>query len=302
MMDYSLPMKPLPGYKQFSRKIELTRCGVELFAYEVGPEDGPIVVLVHGLADEADTWRHILLPLSQGWRVIAFDLPGFGRSSKPHRPYNMEFFQQVLLELLEVQGIKTVRLVGHSLGGMIVHLFGLEHPDRVDRLVLLSGSLLVKQQKLNIKSLVMLVPGLGEWNYNHLRHNPQAAFNTLKPYYANLTTFSDDERDFLFERVNQRVWDDAQRFAYFSTLRSIASWIIPVQRNLPERLAGWEIPTRVIWGGADQITISDNGLALTQIQPFTEWRLVPGAGHNIQQDAPQVLFEEISRGLSTEEP
>lgn len=301
-MDYSLPMKPFPGFEPFSRKIKLTQSRVEIFAYDVGPQEGPTVVIVHGLADEADTWRHLLLPMAQSWHVTAFDLPGFGRSSKPRRPYTMEFFQQVLLELLDVQGMQTVGLVGHSLGGMIAHFFALEHPERVNRLILVSGSLLAKQQKMNIKSLAMLIPGLGEWNYNRLRRNPQAAFDTLKPYYANLTSFSDDERAFLFERVNQRVWDNAQRYAYFSTLRSIAGWLIPMQRNLPERLAGWKIPTRVIWGEADQITIPASGAALVQIQPLTEFRLVPGAGHNIQQDVPQELIEEITRGLSTEKP
>jgi pimeloyl-ACP methyl ester carboxylesterase len=297
-MDYSLPMKPYPGYESFTRKIKLTQSEVELFAYDVGRQEAQTVVLVHGLADEADTWRHLLQTLAQRYRVIAFDLPGFGRSSKPRRNYTMEFFQQVLLELLDILGTLSVGLVGHSLGGMIAHLFALEHPERVNRLVLLSGSLLVKQQKMNIKSLAMLVPGLGEWNYNRLRRSPQAAFDTLKLYYANMAILADDEQAFLFERVNQRVWDNAQRYAYFSTLRSMASFLIPMQRNLPERLADWKIPTRIIWGEEDQITFPANGVALAQIQPFTELRLLPGAGHNIQQEAPHELIEEIFRGLS----
>jgi pimeloyl-ACP methyl ester carboxylesterase len=78
----------------------------------------------------------------------------------------------------------------------------------------------------------------------------------------------------------------------------MAGWILPLQRTLPGRLAKWRIPTRVIWGEKDLITSPMNGAALAQIQPFTQFKAIPGAGHNVQQDAPQALLEEILTALS----
>jgi pimeloyl-ACP methyl ester carboxylesterase len=58
----------------------------EFFFYRSGRADAPPLLLLHGMGDDADTWRHLFLPLSRFFRVIAPDLPGFGRSPAGRRP------------------------------------------------------------------------------------------------------------------------------------------------------------------------------------------------------------------------
>ena len=125
MNVYQRPMQPWPGLAPYLRHVHLPKSGCTLALYDAGRgESGPLL-LIHGMADEADTWRHLLPALSAQHRVLAPDLPGFGRSEQPRRPYTLVFFQETMLELLDELEIDRATLIGHSLGGMIAHSIAL---------------------------------------------------------------------------------------------------------------------------------------------------------------------------------
>jgi pimeloyl-ACP methyl ester carboxylesterase len=274
-----------------------------LFFYEAGPASAPPLLLVHGLGDEADTWRHLAPSLSARHHIVAPDLPGYGRSDKPKRPYTLAFFQEVLLELLAELEIESATLAGHSLGAALVHSMALAQtqPERtpglqklgVERLILIDGSLVTRSRPLDLATLLFLIPGLGEWQYNRLRNDPEAAYETLRAYFGDLDRLPAEDRDFLLQRVNERVWSDGQRRAFFSTLRHLARDVPGQQKELPGRLAGLAVPTVVIWGELDQINPQDNGRATVELQPRARFVLVPGAGHNVQQEKPQAVLSAI---------
>ncbi len=180
MNDFRQPMQPYPGLEQYSRSIHLPGLDLDLFYYEAGTSANPPLLLAHGLGDEADTWRHLIGPLSRRWHVIAPDLPGFGRSAKPNAAYRATFMQRSMMELLDVLSLERPALGGHSLGANLVHRIALAYPDRCRSLILMSGGLLLKPTSLNLGLLFFMVPGLGEWLYTRLRKDPQVAYNTLK--------------------------------------------------------------------------------------------------------------------------
>lgn len=109
----------------------------DIYCYDHG--HGPVLILVHGMYGDFTDWEPILEPLSENHRVIAFDLPGFGASSKPHVDYTGEFFVATLLALLQELGITKATFVGNSLGGIVCMLFALQHPERVKNLVLIGS-------------------------------------------------------------------------------------------------------------------------------------------------------------------
>ena len=289
-------MQPWPALAQYARSICLPGSGLTLHLYEAGATDAPPMFLIHGLADEADTWRHLVQPLSTRYRVTVPDLPGFGRSDKPDRPYTVPFFRDVLLELLDALGVQCAILVGHSLGAVIIHALALSHGERVDRLVLLGGSLVARSQRVDLATMLFLIPGLGEWLYNHLRKDPQAAYRTLEPYYSRLDRLPEADREFLFQRVNERVWSDGQRRAFLSAFRNLARWIRGQQRDLPSKLAALDVPILALWGEADRIMPVENGHALVELQPTAQLVVVPGAGHNIHQEYPEIVVEALLAG------
>lgn len=290
---YQKPMPPWPALEPYARQVHLARNGLSVHIYATSAGTALPAVLIHGLGDEADTWRHVFPLVAPHRQVIALDLPGFGRSDKPGRAYTLPFFQDVIVELLDVLQIPEAILVGHSFGAAIAQAITLDIPLRAGRLVLIGGSLVNRVQKINPAILIFMLPVLGEWLYNRLRGDPQAAYRTLEPYYAAIDRLPEADRKFLFERVNQRVWDDGQRQAFLSTLRSFARWLPRQQSGLPDRLASLATPTTILWGEADRINPVENGRALVSIQPSAHLVLVPGAGHNLHQEQPDVVLDAI---------
>ena len=98
---------------------------------------------------------------------------------------------------------------------------------------------------------------------------------------------------FLFQRVNERVWSDGQRRAFFSTFRNLARWLPGQQRDLPFRLSTLGVPTLVVWAEADRINSIENGRALAELQPTARLVVVPGAGHDVHQENVGAVLEAI---------
>ena len=296
---YRQPMAPWSGLAQYTRRVILPD-SLGLHIYDSGTSDKPPALLVHGLGDDADTWRHIFDPLTGHFRVIALDLPGFARSDPAPGAYRMPFFKDFLLQLMDTLSIQRVTFVGHSMGAFISQYIALECPDRVAKLILLDGTVISRVQKINRQLLLFLTPVIGEWLYNRLRKDPQAAYATLQPYYANLDALPEADRRFLFERVNQRVWSDTQRVAYFSSLRDLARWAPRQRRKMESQLAESLTPTLLVWGGQDQINPLENAHICLEIQPVAHLVVIPQAGHNLQQERPGELIDAILEFLSKE--
>ncbi len=186
---YAGPMKPAPNLVSFAHKIDLAALGVSLHVYEAGETSALAMVLIHGLQDEADSWRHVLEPLTQTHHVIALDLPGFGRSTKSKLKYGVPLYVDVVLELLNVLKLDKAALVGNSLGGMVAEAFTLAHPERVSQLVLVDGTIRIVAQPTGARSSPikrLLTPFVDRRYFEQLRKNPQGAYDTLYPFYADL--------------------------------------------------------------------------------------------------------------------
>ena len=96
------------------------------------------VILVHGLASNAGFWRYNIPELSKHYRVIAVDLPGYGKSQKSDYAYSISFYAEQLKSLIEELNLKNVILVGHSMGGQIGIKFAIKYPDALSKLILAS--------------------------------------------------------------------------------------------------------------------------------------------------------------------
>ncbi len=299
MNTYQGPMRAWPALAPFGRSVRLSS-GAGMFVYDTAAEDRPPLVLLHGLGDDADTWRHVIGPLSARYRVVAPDLPGFGRSDKPDAAYTVPFFLACLVEMMDLTGVTGasragVTVIGNSLGAMLAQALALEVPALVTRLVLVDGLLVARGQRPSLGALAFLVPGLGEARYNRLRHNPQAAYETLRVYYADLDALPEADRAFLFQRVNERVWSDGQRRASLSVVRRLFAWLASRQRQFAVALAKLQTPTLVVWGEHDRIMPVANAHAYRAIQPAARVVVIPGAGHLPQQEKPAQFMEVLEK-------
>ncbi|MDZ5648686.1 alpha/beta hydrolase [Nitrospirillum sp. BR 11828] len=102
-----------------------------------GKPNGRVALLFHGRNFPASYWDTVIRAFAaDGYRVIATDQIGFGKSSKPDLPYSFDFFAANTAALLDSLGIRQMDLVGHSIGGMLAARFTRTYPERVRRLVL----------------------------------------------------------------------------------------------------------------------------------------------------------------------
>ncbi len=278
MSEFCASMKPFPGLEAFARTMWLPDQEREIFYYDTGEIEKPTALFLHGLGDEADTWRHLIHPIAEHWRVLAPDLPGFGRSDGVKKKYSAEFFTETILEMLSSVDVHRVLLVGHSLGAVLAHKIAQEHPSMARGIVLIDGSPLMKTAGLKLSTLLFLIPWLGERMYEGLRKDPLAAYKSLQPYYADIEKLPIPDRDFLYQRVNQRVWSDKQQAAYFSTLRNFALQAVRQSQSLRDRLEKFNIPTLIFWGEEDQVYSPEGGLELSRLQPDTRTRLASWGG------------------------
>ncbi len=272
---------PHPVLEPYSRNLD----GV--FYFDSEPvSTKPSVVLVHGNGDEADTWRHIFMPLAKSFRVLALDLPGFGRS-RVFESGNLEDLTAGLSGLIESLKLLNVHLVGSSLGAVICAMFASQNPDRVASLALVGGASLDSgelEANPGIKSL--LKPGVGEVYYNGLRTLGQdAAFATLEPYYAKLQALPKTDLEFLRERVWARVWSDTQRDAFLGALRSLFN-------ESPATTSGLEhLPLQLIWGAHDHIVPIQAAEQMQKSLPQAKLEVIENAGHLPHQEQPEAFLK-----------
>jgi len=101
---------------------------------------GPPILLIHGVGARLDNWDGVAAVLSRNFKIVRYDLRGHGKSSKVPGPYSLEMFASDAAGLLGHLAIARAHVAGHSLGGMIAITLAARHPQRVDRLAVLSAA------------------------------------------------------------------------------------------------------------------------------------------------------------------
>ncbi|MGE0739711.1 MAG: alpha/beta fold hydrolase [Hyphomonadaceae bacterium] len=100
--------------------------------------DGPPVILLHGLALAIEIWGKVIADLARDWRVIAFDLPGFGAADRPDAAYDGAFFVAQVVAAMDALSLERAHIIGSSLGASTLVRMSAQHQHRIDRAVLMA--------------------------------------------------------------------------------------------------------------------------------------------------------------------
>jgi len=117
--------------------------GVSTRYVEAGSPDAPAVLMLHGTGGHWETFVSNLGPFSAHFHSVAIDMVGNGFSSKPDVDYEIDLYVAHAMAVLDVLGIETTSIIGTSLGAWVAAAAAIAHPDRVDKLVLMSPAGLV---------------------------------------------------------------------------------------------------------------------------------------------------------------
>lgn len=121
--------------------------GVRTRYAESGPADAPAVVMLHGTGGHWETFARNLGPYGEHYRSLAFDFVGNGFSARPDHDYEIVHYVEHTLAVMDTFGIERAHLLGTSLGSWVAAAIALRHPDRVDRMVLMSVAGLVASEE-----------------------------------------------------------------------------------------------------------------------------------------------------------
>jgi len=273
--------------------------GRDIFVVEVG--EGPPLLMLHGGGPGAtgmSNFSRNIPTLADRFRVIAPDMPGYGRSSKGlDRKDPFGELARAMLGLMDELGLDKAHVLGNSLGGACGLRMALEAPDHVDRLVL-----------------------LGPGGIDTSRRPPTEGLQHLLDYYSGEGPTREKFESFLRKDL---VFDGAALPDALIATRYTASIDPEVVANPPlvrpkdlsdaraldltldPRLSGLQTPTLVLWGVEDRVNPASGGRSLQERMPNCDLYLFSRTGHWVQWEraaqfnAATIAFLSQSRGSRT---
>ena len=227
--------------------------------------EGDPLLLYSGIWGEVRLWGH-LLPHLRGFRTIAFDAPGVGRSQRPVMPMTMRDLARFGPAVLDELGIDSAHVLGVSYGGAVAQQMAFSHPDRVRRLVLVSTS-----------HGAFAIPGdpVAFWHFIQPRsYHPERLETVVGAMFGGrLRREPELIRSMHIERPQDMM-------AVMYRLAPLAGWT-----SLPW-LHAIRHPTLVVAGDDDPVTPLVNHQVIAALIPAAELHTVKGGGHMALLDSP----------------
>ena len=272
----------------------------DLNVHQLHGGHGRPVLFIHGLGSSGYMeWRFNLEPAAASHRVYAPDLPGFGRSEKPRATYGIPYFTRFVDSYMESRGLGKVAVVAASLGGRGALELALEHPERVERLVLVN-SLGLGRPSVHMTYGLITLPRVGETMMraagSALRWAPLPMIRKVAGRYTGVS--ADLERtmdDQYLEHLRELYAAQGYHDAYLATLRSLVNpkSLFGAEYDLTKRLPNIKVPVHLIWGADDPLFPVSHATRAHAAIPDCRLTVIEGAGHTPQAERP----EEFNRAL-----
>ena len=253
--------------------------------------DGERLLLLHGWPQHWYMWRLLVPALGERFRLLMPDLRGFGWSNAPGRGYDAPTFAADAVALLDALGIERVRLVGHDWGGFTSFLLGLSHPERIERMIVLSAPHPWVPRNLRVLTSLWRtwyvvangIPGLGA----RAVANPSRLHRFLNLGREHEVITAESARIYA-ERLSGRERRRTTSGLYRSYLRMVA-------RSLTSGFAGRRltVPTRLVFGADDfyvPVAYLEGG---ERHGDDFQIELVPGTGHFIPEERHDLVADRI---------
>ena len=259
--------------------------GVNLHYQDTGPSKNAIPILfLHGFGASLQTWETWAQALSEDYRVISVDLPGFGLTGEdPSGIYTDQRSVEVLEAFLKELNIPKVVLVGNSMGGKFAWQFAARYPNQVAKLVLISPDGYASPgieygKKPDVPAIADL--------YRYFFSKTFLVMN-LEPAYANPKTLNDA----LVNRYYDLMLAPGVRGAILARMQQTV-----LQDPVPS-LASIQIPTLLIWGEKDAFIPISNSNDYLKVMPNAKRVSLPNIGHLPQEEQPSIGLQVLKEFL-----
>ncbi|MFX1462576.1 MAG: alpha/beta fold hydrolase [Promethearchaeota archaeon] len=249
---------------------------IEMY-YELSGE-GEILLLIHGLGSSTRDWEFQVPKFSQNYQVITIDLRGHGKTDKPKGPYTMEIFAEDIAELLKKLGIKSIHVLGISIGGGIAFQFAVNYPDLVKSLIVVNAGIEIPMDSFKMKleafkrTFIVKLVGMKKMG------KVLATRLFIKP-----------EQEELREKLIER-WSENDKKAYLSSMRALIGW------SIRDKLDKITFPTLIIGSDEDYApsSVKKEYTALLRNARFIE---IEDARHAVPFEKPEEFNEIVMKFL-----
>ncbi len=261
-------------------------------------EDRATILLIHGMAGSSRTWRDVMPALADQHTVLAPDLLGHGESAKPMGDYSLGAFASGLRDLLAVLDLGPVTVIGQSLGGGVAMQLAYQHPELVDRMVLVGSGGLGREVSWMLRMLTL----------------PGAEY--VMPIL--FSPFVSERGDAVGRELQRHGWRSPRltemwrayasltrtenRHAFVRTLRAV---IDPGGQSVSatDRLyLATALPTMLVWGAEDPIIPIEHARRAHEAIPGSRLEVFEGVGHFPHIEQPDRFIEVVLDFIDTTEP
>lgn len=245
---------------------------------------GPAILVLHGWGSSSESWLKIQEFLAKrGYFVVCPDLPGFGKSETPPRPWEVGDYVKWLNNFIEEvkkfssQSIEPFFLLGHSFGGRIAIRLAADYPEKLKKLILCDTAGI--KTKPNIKTkIILFTASLGDILFS------------LKP----LIRFKDIARNFFYMFLSNRDYIKANTIMR-ETIKKV------LEEDLSPELPKIKTKTLIIWGEKDRIVPVKYAYIFKEKIRESKLEILPKIGHSPYLENPKLLSEKILSFLKEDE-
>ena len=262
-----------------------TNDGIRIFYKDWGT--GPTVVFSHGWPLNADAWDPQMLFLGQnGYRVIAHDRRGHGRSSQPWNGNNMDTYADDLGTLLDQLDLKNITLVGHSTGGgEVVRYIGRHGTKRISKAVLI-GAVPPLMLKTETNPDGLQLSAFDEIRAGVTADRSQFFKDLTIPFYG----YNKPDAK-ISQGVRDAFWLQGMQVSIIGAYDCIKAFS---ETDFTEDLKKVDVPTLILHGDADQIVpIQASALLSAKLIKNSSLRVYPGAPHGMCTTLPDKVNADL---------
>ncbi len=274
---------------------------VTIHGHDVGYRmagNGPVVLLIHGIAGSSRAWRAVMPTMAERFTVIAPDLIGHGESAKPVGDYSLGAHASGMRDLLGALGVEQASVVGQSFGGGVALQLAYQHPECCERLVLVDSGGLGREVSWMLRFMTLpgseyLMPLLFPWfvrstgdEVSRRLHRQGVRMGRLAEMWNAYASLTESENRHAFVRTIRAVIDPGGQTVSASDRLYLAA----------------EMPTLIVWGDQDTIIPVSHAYAAHEAIPGSRLEIIEGAGHFPHVERPEQFLDAVLDFLDTTEP
>lgn len=242
--------------------------------YKISGNSLKTILILHGWGGSSDSWKKVIQILSNNFKVICPDLPGFGKSDFPTKPFTLDDYVNWLSLFSQKLNLSKFFLLGHSFGGRIAIKFSILNPQKIEKLILVNSAG-IESYKTFPTRIAFFFAKVGNFLFS------KKCFVQFKNFFSQIFYF-------LF-----RIQDYAKAKGVMrETMKNIVS------EDLLSQLSKISCDTLIVWGKKDKILPLKYAFLFKEKIPNSQLIFLQNTGHSPHLEVPEKLSQVLLQNLT----